>query len=41
MKNINDTEIEVLKTINENPNISKTELASKFDWTPRMVERPL
>ena len=40
-KNINDTEIEVLKIIIDNPNISKIELASKFDWTPRMVERPL
>ena len=40
-KNINDTEIEVLKNIIENLSISKTELASKFDWTPRMVERPL
>ena len=40
-KNINDTEIEILKTINENLNISKTELASKLDRTPRMVERSL
>lgn len=38
---LNDTEIEVLKNIIDNPNISKTELASKFDWTPRIVERPL
>ena len=35
------TEIDILKNIIDNPNISKAELASKFDWTPRMVERPL
>ena len=36
-KNLTDTEIEGLKNIIENPNISKTELVSKFGWTPIYV----
>lgn len=40
-KILNETEIEVLKNIIDNPKITKTELASRFDWSPRMVEGPL
>lgn len=35
---LNDTEIEVLKNIIDNPNISETELASKVDWPLRTIK---